>query len=102
MSVKETSNPSLYDVVRFPVITEKSQMGAEFNKATFVVSPDATKKQVALAVESLFGAKVVKVNMINVKGKTKVFRGIRGRRKNTKKAIVTLAEGQELDVTAGV
>lgn len=102
MSGKEITNPSLYDVVKSPVITEKSQSGVEFNKLTFVVANDATKKEIALAVESLFGAKVAKVNVINRKGKTKVFRGVHGRRKDVKKAVVTLAEGQEIDVTAGV
>ena len=102
MSAKEIKNPTLYDVLDSPVITEKSQLAAEFNKVTFRVAPDATKSQIKSAVESIFDTKVKKVNIINLKGKTKVFRGIRGRRKDVKKAIVTLAEGQEIDVTSGV
>ncbi|PIR38867.1 MAG: 50S ribosomal protein L23 [Alphaproteobacteria bacterium CG11_big_fil_rev_8_21_14_0_20_39_49] len=90
----------MYDAVVSPVITEKSQMGVEFNKVTFVVAAWATKPQVKAAVETLFETKVEKVNIINVKGKVKRFRGTIGKRSNVKKAVVTLAEGQTIDVAA--
>lgn len=90
----------MYDVVVSPVITEKSQMGVEFNKVTFAVAAWATKPQVKVAVEALFETKVEKINIINVKGKVKRFRGTIGKRSGVKKAVVTLAEGQTIDVAA--
>lgn len=92
----------LYDVIRRPVITEKSTMAAEQNKVVFRISPDADKKQVKDAVEALFGVKVTKVNTIKAKGKTKRFRGRLGQRSDSRKAIVTLAEGQSIDIAAGL
>lgn len=88
----------MYDVVVSPVITEKSQMGVEFNKVTFNVAPWATKPQVKAAIEGLFETKVEKVNIINNKGKVKRFRGTIGKRKDVKKAVITLAEGETIDV----
>ena len=95
-------NPKLYDVILSPVITEKATMASEFNKVLFKIHPDADKKIVKEAVEALFGVTVEKVNTINVLGKTKRFKGRPGKRSDTKKAIVTLAAGQSIDIAAGV
>jgi len=91
-----------YEVVRRPVITEKGTLGSEHNQVTFRVAMDATKPEIKKAVESLFKVKVKAVNTLRVKGKVKRFRGQLGRRAHYKKAIVTLAEGQSIDVTTGV
>jgi large subunit ribosomal protein L23 len=91
-----------YDTILSPVITEKATMLSEHNKVVFRVAPDATKADIAAAVESLFKVSVVKVNTLNVKGKTKRFRGRVGQRSDVKKAIVTLAEGQSIDITTGL
>ena len=91
-----------YDTIVSPVITEKTTMLSEQNKVVFRVSKDATKPQIAEAIENLFKVSVVKVNTLNVKGKTKRFRGRVGRRSDVKKAIVTLAEGQSIDITTGL
>jgi large subunit ribosomal protein L23 len=91
-----------YDVILRPVITEKSTAASEHNKVVFVVTPDATKPQIKAAVEGLFKVKVTAVNTLNRKGKNRRFRGIKGRTSDTKRAIVTLAEGQRIDVTTGL
>ena len=91
-----------YDAILSPVITEKATMLSEQNKVVFRVAKDATKAQIAEAIENLFKVSVVKVNTLNVKGKTKRFRGREGRRSDVKKAIVTLAEGQSIDITTGL
>ena len=91
-----------YDAILSPVITEKATMLSEQNKVVFRVAKDATKVEIAEAIESLFKVNVVKVNTINVKGKTKRFRGRVGKRSDVKKAIVTLAEGQSIDITTGL
>jgi large subunit ribosomal protein L23 len=91
-----------YDVVVAPVITEKATLLSEQNKVVFQVAADATKDEIAAAVEALFKVNVTKVNTLNVKGKTKRFRGIVGRRSDVKKAVVTLAEGQSIDITTGL
>ena len=91
-----------YDVIVSPVITEKATLASEQNKVVFRVAGDATKDEIAAAVETLFKVNVTKVNTINVKGKTKRFRGRVGRRSDVKKAIVTLAEGQSIDITTGL
>jgi large subunit ribosomal protein L23 len=93
---------SHYDVIRRPVITEKSTAASEHNKVIFVVDASATKPEIKAAVEALFKVKVTAVNTLNRKGKTKRFRGIVGRQSDQKRAIVTLAEGQMLDVTTGL
>ena len=92
----------LYDLIRAPVITEKSTLLGEFNQVTFRVPLVATKPQIKEAVEVLFDVKVTAVNTLRQKGKTKRFRGIVGKRSDTKKAIVTLAEGSRIDVTTGL
>ena len=91
-----------YDTVLAPVITEKATLLSEQNKVVFRVAKDATKDDIAAAVEELFKVKVTKVNTLITKGKTKFFRGIKGRRSDVKKAIVTLAEGQSIDITTGL
>ena len=91
-----------FDTILSPVITEKATLLSEHNKVVFRVAEDASKDEIAAAIEELFKVKVVKVNTLNVKGKTKRFRGIMGRRSDVKKAIVTLAEGQSIDVTTGL
>ena len=91
-----------YDVIVAPVITEKATLLSEQNKVVFQVAADATKDEIAAAVEALFKVNVTKVNTLNVKGKTKRFRGIQGRRSDVKKAVVTLAEGQSIDITTGL
>lgn len=91
-----------YDVIRKPVITEKSTRLAEHNAVVFKVRLDATKAEIKAAVEALFSVKVEKVNTLVVKGKTKRFRGTPFRRSDEKKAVVTLAEGHSIDVTTGI
>ena len=92
----------IYDVILAPVITEKATNITGNNQYTFKVPLDATKPEIKKAVEGLFSVKVMAVNTIVSKGKTKRFRGILGRRSDTKKAMVTLATGQRIDVTTGV
>ena len=91
-----------YDVVLAPVITEKSTMLSEHNAVVFKVSNDATKPQIKAAVEALFGVNVTGVNTLTQKGKTKRWKGRPYTRSDVKKAIVTLAEGQSIDVTTGI
>lgn len=91
-----------YDTILGPVVTEKSTMVSEYNQVIFRVPLRATKPEIKAAVEGLFSVKVEAVNTIRVKGKTKRFKGIMGRRSDYKKAMVRLAEGQSIDVTTGV
>ena len=91
-----------YDTILSPVITEKSTVLSEHNKVVFRVAKDASKDEIATAVEALFNVRVVKVNTLVNKGKTKRFRGMLGKRNDVKKAIVTLEEGQSIDVTTGL
>ena len=97
-----TPDPRHYDVIVSPVITEKATNLSEHNKVVFRVNPDATKPQIKEAVERLFDVKVKSVNTLVTKGKMKVFRGRRGQRSDVKKAVVTLEEGQSIDVTTGL
>jgi large subunit ribosomal protein L23 len=92
----------MYDIVRSPVITEKATNVSEHNQVIFRVPLTATKREVRAAVEGLFNTKVTAVNTIRVRGKTKRFQGRLGQRSDYKKAIVTLAEGQRIDVTTGI
>jgi large subunit ribosomal protein L23 len=91
-----------YDVILSPVITEKATAASEHNQVVFKVHRDATKPEIKAAVEQLFKVKVLSVNTINRKGKTKLFRGIKGRQQDVKKAIVRLAEGDKIDVTTRI
>lgn len=90
------------DVILSPVVTEKSTMGSEHNQVTFRVPLSATKPEIKAAVEALFKVKVRGVNTIRQTGKTKRFRGIVGKRPDFKKAVVSLAEGQSIDITTGI
>jgi large subunit ribosomal protein L23 len=94
--------PRHYDTIVAPMITEKATLLSEQNKVVFQVAMDSTKDQIATAVEQLFKVKVTKVNTLIQKGKTKRFRGRPGRRSDLKKAIVTLQEGQSIDITTGL
>jgi len=91
-----------YDVVLAPHITEKSTLLSEQNAVVFKVAGDATKPQIKAAVEALFSVKVTGVNTLTAKGKTKRWKGQPYRRSDVKKAIVTLADGQSIDVTTGI
>ena len=91
-----------YDTIVSPIITEKATYLSEQNKVVFQVAKDATKAEIADAIQELFKVQVVKVNTLVVKGKTKRWRGRLGRRSDVKKAIVTLAEGQSIDVATGL
>jgi large subunit ribosomal protein L23 len=95
-------DPRHYDVIVSPVITEKATILSEQNKVVFKVRKDATKPQIKAAVEKLFDVKVKAVNTILTEGKIKVFKGRLGQRSDVKKAIVTLEEGQKIDVTTGL
>jgi large subunit ribosomal protein L23 len=97
-----SKDPRHYDIIVAPVVTEKSNNGGEHNQYTFDVARKATKPQIKAAVEALFEVKVKAVNTLVRKGKAKVFRGVRGRQSDVKKAIVTLAEGGKIDVTTGL
>jgi large subunit ribosomal protein L23 len=91
-----------YDVIVSPAITEKSTMASEQNQVVFNVARKASKPEIKAAVEALFGVKVTAVNTLLRKGKTKRFRGTVGRQSDVKKAIVTLADGQSIDVATGL
>ena len=91
-----------YDTILAPIITEKATLLTEQNKVVFAVAKDATKDEIAAAVEELFKVRVIKVNTLITKGKTKRFRGILGKRSDVKKAIVTLQEGQTIDISTGL
>ena len=96
------SRERMYDVIRSPVITEKSTRLSEYNQVTFRVAPDATKPEIKAAVEGLFGVKVTGVNTVRQTGKIKRFRGRVGKRADYKKAVVSLAEGHSIDVASGI
>ncbi len=96
------SNLAYYDIIRSPVITEKSTMASENNQVVFNVARNATKPEIKQAIEALFSVKVKAVNTLNRKGKVKRFRGMIGKQKDVKKAIVTLDEGSTIDVTTGL
>ncbi len=91
-----------YDIIRSPVITEKATLLSEANQVVFNVSSTATKPDIKYAVEALFDVKVKAVNTFVRKGKKKVFKGRRGVQSDVKKAIVTLEDGQAIDITTGL
>ncbi len=96
------SKESLYEVIRSPVITEKATALTERNQVSFRVAIGATKPEIKVAVETLFGVTVLGVNTMITKGKTKRFRGRPGQRADVKKAIVQLADGQSIDFTTSL
>ncbi|MEQ8897138.1 MAG: 50S ribosomal protein L23 [Roseovarius sp.] len=97
-----SAKPEHYDVIRKPVITEKSTMASEAGAVVFEVDIDSSKPQIKEAIEALFGVKVKAVNTTITKGKNKRFRGVKGTRKDVKKAYVMLEEGNTIDVTTGL
>jgi large subunit ribosomal protein L23 len=92
----------MYDTILGPVVTEKSTRASEHNQVIFRVPLTATKPEIKAAVEGLFSVKVTAVNTLRVKGKEKRFKNTIGVRSDWKKAMVTLAEGQSIDVTTGI
>ena len=96
------SQNKAYQIILNPLVTEKSTQQSEFNKMVFSVPVNATKLEVKSSIEKIFSVKVQAVNTILLKGKVKRFKGVLGRRSNTKKAIVTLAPGNTIDLSAGV
>ena len=97
-----SKDPRHYDVIVAPVITEKATLASELNKVVFKVAKNATKPQIKAAVEALFDVKVESVNTLLRKGKTRVFRGVKGTKSDVKNAVVTLAEGHKIDITTGL
>lgn len=100
--VATPSKERTYELIRSPIITEKTTLISEYNQVTFKVPLDADKFEIKAAVEQLFKVKVTAVNTLRQKGKIKRFRGRPGKRVDVKKAIITLAEGDSIDVTTGV
>jgi len=96
------AEPRHYDVILAPVITEKATVASEHNQVIFKVARNATKPQIKEAIERLFDVKVKSVNTLIRKGKFKISRGRAGRQSDVKKAIVTLVEGERIDVTTGL
>jgi large subunit ribosomal protein L23 len=92
----------MYEVIRRPVVTEKTTLGSEHNQVTFVVPLDASKPEIKAAIEAIFKVKVTAVNTLRSKGKVKRFKGRIGKRSDLKKAYVTLGEGHSIDVTTGI
>jgi large subunit ribosomal protein L23 len=93
---------AMYDTLLRPVITEKSMTSSEGGKVVFTVPVSANKDEIKAAVEAIFNVKIVKVNTVKQAGKVKRFKGYEGVRSDYKKAVITLAEGQNIDVTAGI
>ena len=91
-----------YQVILNPLVTEKATQMSEFNKMVFSVPLSATKLEIKSSIEKIFSVKVKAVNTILLKGKVKRFKGVSGRRSDTKKAIITLAPGNTIDLSAGV
>lgn len=102
MAKKQTVDARHYDVIIAPHITEKSTLASEHNAVVFKVAKDATKPQIKEAIEAIYDKKVVSVNTLVQKGKTKRWKGKAYQRSDVKKAIVTLAEGEMIDITSGI
>ena len=101
-AVTRLTRQQMYDIIRSPVITEKATNLSEHNQVMFRIPLTATKREVKAAVEGLFNVNVTAVNTIRIKGKLKRTRGRVGRRSDYKKAVVTLREGQRIDITTGI
>jgi len=99
-AAKKLSREAMFNIILRPVITEKATALGERGQVVFSVAPQATKPEIKAAIEGLFGVRVLGVNILNAKGKTKRFRGHPGRRPDVKKAFVRLAEGQNIDFTS--
>lgn len=102
MADTKVTDLQAYDLVLHPVITEKATLASEHNQVVFRVPLTASKPEIRAAIEKLFKVKVTAVNTLRQKGKVKRFRGRIGKRSDYKKAIVSLAEGQSIDVTTGI
>ena len=100
LTILSPKSERVYDVIKSPIVTEKSTEGTSLNRYSFKTAPDATKNEIKVAVETLFKVKVEVVNTLNQVGKEKRFRGIKGRQAGFKKAIVRLAQGNTIDVGA--
>ena len=100
--MKKISTQKIYEIIRNPLVSEKSTYVSQFNYYVFKVSNKSTKHQIKQAVEKLFDVKVLSVNTLNQNGKIKKFRNISGKRPNFKKAFVKLAEGNTIDSTVEV
>ena len=99
---KEVDLNKSYKIILKPIVTEKATKLSEFNKVVFEVASTTNKIDIKGAVEKLFSVKVKAVNIINIKGKVKRFKGVLGKRKDLKKAVITLEEGNTIDISAGV
>ncbi|PLK27997.1 50S ribosomal protein L23 [Porphyrobacter sp. TH134] len=102
MAKKQTVDARHYDVIIAPHITEKSTLASENNAVVFKVAGTATKPQIKEAIEAIYDKKVLAVNTLIMKGKTKRWKGKAYQRSDVKKAIVTLAEGEMIDITSGI
>ena len=102
LKMSKTSNERIYEIIRSPLVSEKSTFISQFNYYVFKVSPSSSKKEIKNAVENIFKVEVKSVNTLNQKGKKKRFRGKVGVRAGIKKAFVKLAEGQTIDTTVEV
>ncbi len=102
MAKKANIDARHYDVIIAPHITEKSTLASENNAVVFKVANDATKPQIKEAIEAIYDKKVLSVNTLVMKGKTKRWKGKPYKRTDLKKAIVTLAEGEMIDITSGI
>ena len=100
--LKELDLNKSYKIIRQPIVTEKATKLSEYNKVVFEVAYKSNKNEIKGAVEKLFSVKVKSVNIINIKGKVKRFKGVLGKRNDIKKAIITLEEGNTIDISAGV
>ena len=98
----EISRERMYDIIRAPMVTEKSTLLSEHNQVVFKVAISATKPEIRAAIEGLFKVKVAAVNTLRQSGKVKIWKGRPGRRSDFKKAIITLAEGSSIDVATGL
>ena len=99
---KEVDLNKSYQIIRKPIVTEKATKLSKFNKIVFEVAYKSNKNEIKGAVEKLFSVKVKSVNVINIKGKVKRFKGVLGKRNDIKKAVITLEEGNTIDISAGV
>ncbi len=102
MTVKDKKNVGLLDIIRYSIVTEKSTNLSNHNQVTFAVLKTATKPEIKTAIETIFGVSVKAVNTLIRKGKTKRFKGRVGTQEDVKKAIITLNDGQQLDLGSGI
>ncbi|MAR79194.1 MAG: 50S ribosomal protein L23 [Rhodospirillaceae bacterium] len=102
MKLKTISQERMYEVIRSPVVTEKTTFISEYNQIVFNVAIDSNKSEIKQAIEGLFKVKVKSVNTLRQNGKIKRFKGTVGKRPESKKAFVTLEEGNSIDVTTGI